>query len=181
MSLKEKICNWLISRKVSELKRRNTFQNLHDAQSVGIIFNASHQDLFLTTQKFVEILAAKNKTVRAIGYVLNKKTLEYFDTHAHIKFFWAYDSSWLCKPKNADVIQFADTNFDMLIDLTPADLVQIRYIVAISKASFKVGREILHKNIYDFILKQDETKKLTHFIDQVIHYLTTIKSVASRS
>lgn len=168
------LCEWMLRRKISRNKRKRFFYNLNRADSVGLIFDASHQDSYMTTRKFVEILRNKGKTVRAIGYVTNKKALEYFDEHRDISFFWVNDCSLFCKPKNKDVVDFTQKNFDIFIDLTKAEMVQTRFIVGISEAKLKIGRDLFYKNIYDFILRIPDEKKLSYYIEQVVHYLTQI-------
>jgi len=175
MSLRTKICNWLLLRKIARISRKQRFVNLNNAQNVGVIFDATHQSLVLTSNKFIESLQQEGKKVTGLGYVDTKQAIGYFDEYKHLDFFWINDCNWFCKPKSVVVTDFCNSKFDLLIDLTSANIIQLKYIIGISQAQLKIGRDVINKNLYDFILKIGEDKKLSYYIEQIRHYLSIIK------
>jgi hypothetical protein len=67
--------------------------------------------------------------------------------------------------------------YEVLIDLTMEDRLPIQYIMAKSRARFKVGRwSESNKKILDMMIDMAGSRSLPQMIQQVHHYLLMVNS-----
>jgi hypothetical protein len=70
------------------------------------------------------------------------------------------------------VAGFISEPFDILIDLRLSKFTSLLFIVALSRAQFKVGRyRTDFKEFYDLMIDVEDNSDLTYFISQIQHYL----------
>ena len=75
------------------------------------------------------------------------------------------------------VRNFTQREFDLLIDLHTGNSIPFQYIVAGSRAKFKIGKyEKKATPFYDFMISVPEQMNLRQFIEQVNHYLKSLKN-----
>ena len=68
------------------------------------------------------------------------------------------------------------SDFDILIDLHTGHSIIFRYMVASTKAKFKIGKyDKKASKYYDFMISVNESMPLSAFIEQVNHYLNLLK------
>ena len=73
---------------------------------------------------------------------------------------------------------FINEKYDVLLDLNINDHFSLKYISALSKADFKVGKfSTLGVEIYDMMIDSDNTKTLKYFLKQVDIYITMLNKV----
>lgn len=78
-------------------------------------------------------------------------------------------------PGSFVVKNFIDEEFDLLIDLNIHDHFSLKYISALSKAAFKVGK--YNENdieIFDMMIDADNTKTVKYFLRQIDTYITML-------
>ena len=63
---------WFLDRKSKKLPRQRTFNNLASASSVGILFEASKEDSYVTVISFAEDLVKRGLRVEMLGEVPNE-------------------------------------------------------------------------------------------------------------
>jgi len=160
---------------MKQKKRERAFHNLESATSVGVIFDATRQETYTTSKQFIENLRNQNIDAVGIGYVKSIEALSYFPYHKGIDFFSISNKNWYLKPLNSNVESFSEKPLDMLIDLTMEEHLQLKYIVGLSNAKFKVGRGSINDRFYDFALDITEDAKLDYYLKQIKHYLSVMK------
>lgn len=73
------------------------------------------------------------------------------------------------------VDKFIHANFDILINLNIQKCFPLKYLAAITKASFKIGRyESRHQQYLDFMIKTNESVTLKQFIELTNKYIKII-------
>ena len=93
-----------------------------------------------------------------------------------LDFFTRKTLNWFYKPSNPIIKNFVNREFDILIDLHTGNSIPFKYIVAMSKARFKIGKyEKGSTSFYDFMISTRENLALPQFIEQVNHYLKSFK------
>jgi hypothetical protein len=75
------------------------------------------------------------------------------------------------------VENFMAEEYEIIIDLTLQDRLPIQYIMARSRARFKVGRySESNKKILDMMIDMAGSQSLPQFIQQVHHYLMMVNA-----
>lgn len=179
--IKEKIGTHVLERKLRNQDRKPEFYNFDTAKSAGIIFNAMHQQSYITSKGFITSLRKRGMRVRGLGYVANQEAIEYFPMHDGIRFFSIRNNNWFLMPQNPDVQEFIDSNFDLLIDLTLKDLLPIKHIISVTNAKLKLGNNMDCLDLYDFLIDVKENDSLDFFLEQIKHYMDVIKNSSQKS
>ena len=173
-----KISLFILRLKMKSIKRDKAFFNFESAKTVGIIFDATHQDLYLKARSFIAALKKKGIKVKALGYVGSKEAITYFRPHESIEFFSINNSNWHYMPKNLEVKEFMNSEFDMLINLSLDEYIPLKYIIGLTNAKIKLGKYLKDIELYDFILQIEEGKSLDFYIKQLVHYMSVIRKAS---
>lgn len=83
------------------------------------------------------------------------------------------DFNWLGKIKRKYIQNLVNLKFDLLINLTANNLL-LDYLVALSKAKFKVGFSNADKRLYDFMI---DTNKVSVFSVELKKYLQILNKL----
>ncbi len=158
------------------LKRdRGTF-NFKTAKRIGIVFDASDETVYKKVSDFVRYLQNMKIIVKAIGYNKGSQMPHYCIPKLSYDYYSSKDINWFEKPSNKFIDDFINKEFDILIDFNLNNNLSSTYIVGVSKAKFKLGVFDENKtDIYDFMIKLEDSTNLNEFIKQLIHYLTILK------
>jgi len=84
------------------------------------------------------------------------------------------DYNWLGKPKDYVLTDLKAEHYDLLIDLSTQTLLPLRYLAMYTEADFKVGLS-MGEGLHDMLMSM-ENPDVKGLYDQIINYLTTIKS-----
>ncbi len=148
-----------------EVRRSSVF--LDDANSIGLLFDATSLDERNIVLDFGEQLKKKGKQVKLLGYFDAKLKSSDFA----FKHFDKKQLDWALRPKKEVMESFASKSFDLLVNLSQKAVAPLDYIAAHSKARFRVGPFTENTFCYDLMIDHDEKKGLEHFLKQVLHYL----------
>jgi hypothetical protein len=170
-----KFGRFILEKRIARLERNANFKNLSQSKSIGVIFNATHQDTYETARKYIATLQKRGLNVKALGFVDSKQVLDFYQKSVHFDYFSRKNLNWYGKPNNPNTDEFILSKFDILIDLSIIEDFPIQYVVGLSKADFKVGCVKDSRNFYDFMIELGEKKDLKYFIDQLNHYFEMIK------
>lgn len=165
-----------------KLIRNAAFHNYSSAKSAVVVFDASKQEDVTTIRKFIKDLESKGLKVEAIGFEDAKEISDFNQAHPLINYVSNQQLNWYLKPNSPEALTFLEKPFDILIDLSLDTQFSIQYLVALSKAQFKVGcvktsknPELQEVNYYDFMLQLNKQKELKFLLKQLEHYLGLIK------
>jgi hypothetical protein len=113
-----------------------------------------------------------HKEVLALGYYDQKELPPMRFSKLGLDFFTKKNLNWHFKPIAPIVKNFINKEFDILIDLHNNDNLHFRYIVAMSKARFKIGKyDKKVARFYDFMISTADHIALPQFIEQINHYI----------
>lgn len=174
-NIKERIGRKRLEDSVRRMRRRRAYYTFENAKSIGIVFDATHQETYLIAKSFIAGLRKKNIDVSALGFVANQDAVAYFPYHKGTDFFAITNVNWYFKPINPCIDEFHKKSFNMLIDLSMSDLLPVKYIIGLANAEMKIGIGKPDSIFYDFIVDTNETKSLNWFIDQISLYLNQLK------
>ena len=173
----KKYRNYFFKKKTGNIIRQKRVVNYHDAKNIGLIYDASHEENYMAITEITRRLQFDNKTVYSLGFFRQKKKPEYCFPKLIFGFFSSRDFTWSFEVKSNFAHEFIQTEFDILIDLSPSGIFHTKYVAALSKAKYKVG--IYSKEyffIYDLLLDVNENIPLEKVIDHSLHYLKTINN-----
>ncbi|MCB0757266.1 MAG: hypothetical protein KDC01_02325 [Flavobacteriales bacterium] len=182
MKLLDRIKEWLGRRtllKEARPDRRPVAKNLAQSVKVGIIYlvadEAAHGQVRNYVKKIKEELGITK--IMALGYY-DEKELPYY-LHAKLNFdvFSVKDPNWYRTPRGNVAQNFIAEEYDVLIDLTVHDQLPLQYILAKSKARFKVGRlSDTNAHFLDMMIDTAGADSLAQLIANVNRYLMMINA-----
>ena len=173
--IKNRIAFYYLNKEFNRRKQNKKFYNFQTAKSIGIIFSANTQEGYKITMDFIKFLNLQNINVSALGYVDTNEAISYFSIKKDISIFSLKKTNWYGKPKGNSIDDFIEKPFDIMINLCISDIYALHYILAGSNARLKISIEFPTFNYADFRIKY--TKKFTqiNYINEIKHYLNTIK------
>lgn len=182
MKLFDRLKEWMgIRRLLRDLPqdRKPIARNLGLARKVAIVYvvedEAAHNHVRNYVKRVKEELGISN--IMALGYS-DQKVMPHF-LHARLNFdaICQKDLNWYRIPQGNAVQNFMAEEFEILIDLTLEDRLPVQYILAKSRARFKVGRwSDSNKKILDMMIDMAGSRSLPQLIQQVHHYLLMVNA-----
>lgn len=173
-SLKLKIGNWVLKRNQKKANRQIKVCSLVNAQTVGVSFIVRGQSDLDEIRKILKELASRNIKTYAIGYIPVKKPDDFYLSQKGFNFFSNADLDYRLIPKSESVLEFINTEFDILIDFGVEKFFPMEYILSMSKAGFKVGRFGKNKP-FDLMLDMDPKTTRWNYFEQALVYLEKFK------
>jgi len=158
----------------SHLKNHNRVRavcNVKDAKHIGIIYNATEFISFEIIKKLVKDLSTDSKKISVLGYVDSKKLIDNYLYRKGFDFFSKNELNWYFKPISSNVEQFMKEPFDLLINLSLEDHFPIRYITALSPATFKTGMYTPHETALDLMIDIEKEKQTMRSLKREIVYV----------
>lgn len=147
-------------------------------KTVGILFDASNVEDFELVKRYVVFLREHTKKVKVMGFFSAKEIPALTYSKLEYDFFTSKEINWLGKPTTHLIDNFINEEYDLLIDLNIHDHFALKYIAALSKAKFKVGKyKEEDESIYDMMIDADNTQTLKYFLRQIDTYITMLNKV----
>jgi hypothetical protein len=174
---KSKLARFMMYRELKSINRSGEVVSYSNAGSIGILYNATADKDYELIKEYVKSMRAQSKDVIALGYFDKQELPSMRFMKLGLDFFTRKALNWKLKPSNPIVNNFIQRNFDILICLNIDQNIPLRYISALAKARFKVGKyESGIPPIYDLQIKVEEPVTLRQMIEQVNHYLNLIRN-----
>ncbi|MES2593293.1 MAG: hypothetical protein V4608_15525 [Bacteroidota bacterium] len=178
--IKEFIANGYIKLELKDhprIRKLNKF-SFNQAKTVGILYDATNKEDFELVKRYVIFLREHRKKVKVLGFYTTKNIPDMTYSKLEYDFFSAKDLTWYGKPSAMVIQNFINEEYDVLIDLNINDHFALKYISALSKADFKVGKyNEKDVEIYDMMIDSDNTKTLKYFLRQVDIYIAMLNKV----
>lgn len=173
--LRQQIGLFILKRQIRDIKRDRTVFNLKDAQSIGIVYDATDSKEFEMVKKFCKYLKERNKRIMSLGFVNLKEEDNRLKTQLEYRFFTKKALNWHFKPTGLEVENFTEEVFDILIDFSFEQSFPLKYISGLSRAKFKVGMAGNSSTLYcDMVIDIGKKKTLENLIGNINHYLDMI-------
>jgi hypothetical protein len=168
---------FLIRRAMKRVDRQRRVVSYAGAWHIGVLCEPDQNGYADFLPRFIKTLEADKKKVTAIGFYSKKRITDVNTLPKIIQWFTRKDFSLFLRPKGLQLNDFAKNRFDILIDLTAANNYQMKYIAAISIASYKAGaHNPNYINIFDLVLQVEDNCPVSDFAKHIIHYLKIIKT-----
>ncbi len=176
-NIRQKIARYIFHQEFRNYQVPERIVPFDKAKSIGIIYDSTNEKYFELVKRYVkEIRDLHHKEVLALGYYDHNELPAMRFAKLGMDFFTRKALNWHFKPTTQIVKNFINRDFDILIDLHTGNSIPFRYIVAMSKAKFKIGRyEKSTASFYNFMISTRDQLSLPQFIEQVNHYLKSLR------
>lgn len=171
---KQKVGKWVFQRELKTNKRTKEVCNLDNAQSIGILYDATSEEQIKMVKPFVSYFFDLKKDVKALGYVNSKQLSFHHTPKLQYDFFYQKDLNWFYKPQNYIIDNFVKKEYDILINLCDSSVIPIKYLVASSIAHFKIGIHEENYEIYDLMISLKDDKSMQKLMHEIKHYINLI-------
>ena len=143
--------------------------------TIGVLFDATTSEDLELVKRYIAYLKENRKKVKVIGYFNVRDIPQLTYSKLEFDFFSTKELNWFGKPTPAHVNNFMEEEFDLLIDFNIADHFPLKYIAALSKANFKVGKfNEADKETYDLMIDTDAGQTLKYFMQQIDIYMAML-------
>jgi hypothetical protein len=176
------IKEWLGRRRLvreAAADRKPIARNLGQVNKVAIVYLVTDEAAYKQVRNYVKKIKEELGIVRimALGFVPEKELPHYMHAKLNFDAFTRKDLNWYRIPGGNTVNNFIAEEYEVLIDLTLNDTLPLQYIVAKSRARFKVGRySSTNRHLLDMMIDMAGTQSLPQLIKQVDHYLMMVNA-----
>ena len=161
-----------INAKLDGQSPERTITNLHDANTIGILYDSTSAENDTVIAEFAEKLRDVYKKVEVLGFVNAKEVIP----QADVTLFCKKDLRWHLAPNDTRVDEFAEKDFDLLLAAFTTENLPLEYVARTSQAKWRVGVFDTRKtDYYEMMIKTGENKDLQYFLDQSTHFLNKIQ------
>jgi hypothetical protein len=175
-NIKARLGNLRFAKEVSRLQHERQAVGFDEAKKIGILYDATDPQDFEVIKQYVKEIRAQSKDVMALGFVDKKELSQNQFAQLGLEFFSKKNLNWKMIPNNRAVINFIDEQFDVVINVAKNEIFPLRYIAALSKARFRVGRFDKHFTYcYDLMIHSENNADIKTFIEEAEIYLRKIK------
>ena len=182
MKVLDSIKEWLGRRALlreASPDRRPVAKNLAQSVKVGILYMATDEQAQTQVRNYVKKIKEDLGITRvmALGFYDEKELPHYLHTKLNFDAFCLKDLNWYRIPHGNVVQNFIAEEYDVLIDLTLRDHLPLQYIMAKSKARFKVGRlSDANAHFLDMMIDTAGANSLPQLIANIDRYLLMINA-----
>jgi hypothetical protein len=182
MKLLDRIKEWMgVRRLLRDLPtdRKPIARNIGLSRKVAIVYvvedEAAHNQVRNYVKRLKDELGLSN--IMALGYSDEKALPHYLHAKLNFDAICQKDLNWYRIPQGNTVANFMAEEYEIIIDLTLQDRLPIQYIMAKSRARFKVGRySESNKKILDMMIDMAGSQSLPQLIQQIHHYLMMVNA-----
>jgi hypothetical protein len=138
--------------------------------SIGIILSENEFNDHESLRLFFKSIGIHDNKIKVVTFVENKQTTDRsWEVHFSTKEF-----GWKGKIDNADLQNFIDKPFDMLLGYYLKPNLELDLVTAASKAKFKIGISGHDERLFDLII---QTSTYEVFKKELVKYLTQLKKL----
>lgn len=167
-----------LRKKFSRTRRTKFRDNISNAKTMGIVWDAERSDEFAALSRFHQKMHERNIELKIIGYYPGKELPDRITAIRYLNCFKEQDLNYFYRPVSREADQFIKTRFDILIDLNFRNRFPLEYISTMSNAGFKVGifNNGYISNPFDLMMETGDKTDLDEYLKQVVHYLEMINT-----
>ena len=169
MKLKQYIFDYL---RKKQPERTVRFPHLDQSLKVMVIYESDPLERNDAIKAIRQDLLRRQMDVTMWGYLGRKEIQTLILPQSRI--LGLGDYNWLGKPRDYVLTDLKAEHYDLLIDLSTQTLLPLRYLAMYTDANFKVGLN-MGEGLHDMLMGMEDPDAKGLY-DQIINYLTTIKS-----
>jgi hypothetical protein len=168
----------ILRTKMGRMKRTRYKGNLVNAKTMGLVWDATDPDELQVLSQFQQKMAERNIDVKILGYYPGKKLPDKLTAIRYLICLKKEDINLTYRPASREAEVFANTGFDILIDINFKDVFPLRYISSLSRAGLKVGifDQGSDQSPFDLMMEFNKTTDINTYLTQVIYYLEMINT-----
>lgn len=172
---------YFAKRYITENKKVRTPEvvSLRDAKNVGILCNISTEDTYKDIYAVFSKLQNPTRNVWMAGYIDNKLIPFYCLQQLSADYFCNKDLNWYGKPKKEQILNFCETEFDILLDFSHDVYDPLRFIMAITPAKFIIGSEKQNADLYDLLIQSEHDLTNMELLKNITHYTNQLSGKQS--
>ncbi|MEN8227209.1 MAG: hypothetical protein ABFS38_03570 [Bacteroidota bacterium] len=174
IGLRENIGKQVLKKKKRAFQREVQVHNFETAKSAVILFDASEPDSFPVIKEFRKFIENHGITCDAFGYVQQKEIPQEMLFWKNYSFITRSDLNWYLKPKGETVDTFYSKNPDIMVDFTKEAPLELKFLVQLSSARFKIGKFTEEENDYDLMINLTEQNDIRYLAEQIKHYVSML-------
>jgi hypothetical protein len=174
--LKTNIGKKMLPYRAKKITRVRAFSNFESARSIGILFDATQTENYTTARFLAKYLQENKIKFRGMGYARPYDMEELVISYTGLSFFTEKEFSFSGIPVSPPVVDFCNSDFDMMIDLHVKPNYYLDALNAFSVAKMKLGLKNKDNGYYDFMIELTEPINSEAFVEQLKHYLSIIKT-----
>ena len=169
----ERMHHFALEKQLKLTKFQRSPKDFEDSKKIGLLFDATDPEQRYQVLDFSKSLINKGKELHILGFIDAKEASD----NLSFKHFNKTSLDFYLKPKSENVVQFQNTPFDILINLSMTIQLPLEYICALSKAHLRVGPFTEKTYCYDLMIDTSKgNQDLRHFINQVEFFLKRMNS-----
>jgi hypothetical protein len=177
-NIRLKVGTAILAKKMTTAKRHIEYSNFSLVKKIGVVWNASNTQEFISLSRFYQKMHERNIEVSILGYFSGKNLPDQYTALRYLTCIRRKELSFLFQPVSTEANAFINNRFDIVIDINFEKLLPLQYISALSKAAFKVGlfdpKSI--NNPFDLMMEIKQPVDIDNYLNQVIQYLEMINS-----
>lgn len=158
-----------------DTKRDVRFLSFSEVRKAGFIFSVNEPEIDKTISLLINFFKENNIANKGIGIKLKKLNTPFVEPAGSIKIISKWNVNYYGLPDKSVTDQFINEDFDLLIDLNLDPSFTSKYILLNSKPKFLIGRTNQSDLPYDMVIENAEQSNSMEFINQVIHYISSIR------
>jgi hypothetical protein len=151
--------------------REKKIISLEKAKTIGMICQITDEDSYKEIHALFSKLQSHHRTAWLMGYVDKKEVPFYCLQQLSADFFSKKNLNWYGKPDFAQLNDFLNKDFDILIDFSRNNLAPLRYILSTTNAKLLVGANENAQDLYDIFIHTDINIDHQQFLKIVHNYL----------
>ena len=172
-NIKRKLSDFSFQRKGSPNREVKAI-NIKHAQTVGIVYRADNDESKELVERYVKFLREYKIRCKTLGYYNLDELPRYVTPKLEFDYFLKKDLNWKLETKASEVLNFVQSEFDILIDTTVNEDDVIRFVVKQSIARFKVGGAKKGGDDLDFTINlqpKEGVRQLMKGLDNYLHLI----------
>ena len=163
-----------INKVLASQVRNSYYPDFKSIKSILILFKSDEDEKNIFIREIIADLKSQGKKITVWGY-LDKKVTE-TAILPDFRLFCNSEMTFYNIPKLLLTEEFTHVEYDMVIQITNADVFPLDYLLAQAKSPFKVSKVKPYKGISDFMIEVDESADDVFLFNQIFFYLKSIQA-----
>ncbi len=175
--IKDRIGEYFLRKEFTNKRGKPLARNMGETMKMALIYEAEDEATFDQVRNYVKYIKEEHgvREVKALGFVDSKHMPDHLYPRLEFEQFTRKDLTWYRKPKGVAINNFVEREYDVLVDLSDGSCLPLQFVLAMSRARFRVGRRTQgHEEGYDMMMEVSPETDLEKYIEYVDHYLTLI-------
>ncbi|MEZ4796451.1 MAG: hypothetical protein R2785_04715 [Flavobacteriaceae bacterium] len=154
------------------LNNRKTSVDDRPIKYVGVIFNHDEFKNYDQIRGLFKSIGINENRVKFLTFITDEKSRP----NSWDAYFYPENFGWNGKIEGADLVDFVNEPFDVLISYYQNEELELNLATTLSKANFKIGITNKDERLYDFIINI-KPNQINVFKNELIKYLKVFNKI----